>query len=84
MKRRTGYTRLSSKNQVTIPLEVVRAAGASPGDEFKVVQEDGKIVLEREQTLGERRREAIEKYAGSFTGLYPPNYLEELRDEWER
>jgi len=69
---------------VTIPLEVVRAAGASPGDEFKVVQEDGKIVLEREQTLGEGRREAIQKYAGSFTGLYPPTYREELRDEWER
>ena len=84
MKRRKGYTRLSSKNQVTIPLEVVRAAGASPGDEFKVMQEDGKIVLEREHSLGERRRAAIEKYAGSFTGLYPPNYLEDLRDEWER
>ena len=48
------------------------------------MQEDGKIVLEREHSLGERRRAAIEKYAGSFTGLYPPNYLEDLRDEWER
>ncbi len=84
MKRRHGYTRLSSKNQVTIPLEVVRATGASPGDEFKVVQDDGRIVLEREQTLGERRLEAIEKYSGIFKGMYPPGYLDKLRDEWER
>ena len=84
MTRRKGYTRLSAKNQVTIPLEVVRAAGASAGDEFKVIQEDGRIVLEPEKSLVERRLEAIEKYAGCFTGLYPPNYLEDLRNEWER
>jgi hypothetical protein len=26
----------------------------------------------------------IDAFAGRFTGLYPPNYLEELRNEWER
>ena len=26
----------------------------------------------------------IERLAGKWTGLYPPGYLEELRNEWER
>ncbi len=48
------------------------------------MQEDGRIVLEHAKSLGERRLEAIEKYAGCLTGVYPPNYLEDLRNEWER
>src|SRR4051794_496008 len=26
----------------------------------------------------------VDRFAGAFTGLYPPGYLEDLRDEWER
>ena len=85
MKRRRGYTRLSRKNQVTIPKAVVQRIGAQPGDEFEVkAGPDDAIVLRREQSLGERRRDAIRRTAGSLTGFYPPNYLEDLRDEWER
>lgn len=84
MKRRRGYTRLSSKNQVTIPVSVLTEVGLGPGDELKVVADNGHIVLEPTVSLGDRRREALRKYAGSFTGLYPPGYLDRLRDEWER
>jgi AbrB family looped-hinge helix DNA binding protein len=85
MRRRRGYTRLSSKNQVTIPVTVLERVGATPGDEFRVdADEEGRIVLEPERSLADRRRDALRKHAGKFTGLYPPGYLDRLRDEWER
>ena len=84
MKRRKGYTRLSKKNQVTIPVTVLERLGLRPGDELKVEADNGRIVLEPALSLAERRREAIRRVAGSFTGVYPPGYLDELRDEWER
>ncbi len=82
-KRRRGYTRLSSKRQVTIPLDVVNKAGLRPGDQFSVeLDADGRIVLEPTETLGERRLRAIDETAGSLTGMYEPGYLDRLRDEW--
>ena len=83
-KRRRGYTRISGKNQVTIPVAVLEEADLRPGDELKVETEDGKIVLEPALSLAERRRAAIDRLAGSLTGMYPPGYLDALRDEWER
>lgn len=76
--RRRGYTRVSRKNQVTIPVDVLGAAGIGPGDELKVEAAGrGRVVLVRPQSL-------IEKYAGSLPSVFPPGYLGELRSEWER
>ena len=83
VKRRNGYTRLSSKHQVTIPVVVVERVGAKPGDEFRVdVDDDGRILLVPERSLAERRLEAIDRIAGKYDGMYPPGYLDALRDEW--
>lgn len=71
-----GMTRISSKNQVTIPVKVLRDAGLAAGDVLiaRTVGE-GRIELRR-------RDDVIDEFAGALT--YPPGYLDELRDEWER
>jgi AbrB family looped-hinge helix DNA binding protein len=70
-------TRVSSKNQVTLPVEAMRAAGLRPGDEITVRPVgDGEIVL---ATRGTR----IRRHAGIATGIYKDGELDRLRDEWE-
>lgn len=80
--RRRGFTRVSSKRQITIPLHVLEQTGFGPGDELKVeVDRANRIVLTRAVDRAERLR-AIEETAGMFTGVYEPGYLDRLRDEW--
>ncbi len=80
--RRRGYTRLSSKRQVTLPLKVVRALGLTTGDQLRVDTEGERIVLSREDSLAEQRLRAIQNIAGSMPDVYEPGYLDKLRDEW--
>jgi hypothetical protein len=45
--------------------------------------EEGHRALEREdERARSRRREAVERTAGALTGVYPPGYLRDLRDDW--
>ncbi len=76
--RRKGFTRISRKNQVTLPIDVVVRAGLKPGDVMAVeLKTSGEIVLRAEV-------DPLDKYIGMFNGMYPPGYLRALRDEWER
>ncbi|GAC1319853.1 MAG: hypothetical protein NVS2B16_31930 [Chloroflexota bacterium] len=72
-------SRLSRKNQITIPVDALREAGIAPGDEVHIrVSGSGRLEVERVETL-------IERWAGRLPpGTYPEDYLERLRDEWER
>lgn len=70
--------RISSKNQITLPVDALRAAGLAAGDEVVVrALGSGEIVV---QARGSR----IRRHAGIVSGLYEPGYLDRLRDEWER
>jgi AbrB family looped-hinge helix DNA binding protein len=81
-KRRRGYTRISSKHQVTIPARALEQAGMDVGDEVKVdVDRAGRIVLSRADEIAARRA-AIRRTAGALTGVYRPGELEKLRNEW--
>lgn len=75
-------TKVSSKNQVTLPVAALRAAGVSPGDRLRVtVEEDGVFRLIRER---DPWWELFEETAGSDLGITTREELEEMRDEWDR
>lgn len=71
-------SRISSKNQVTLPVDAMRAAGLHAGDEVAVRPiGDGELVVAA-------RGSRVRRHAGIASGIYRPGELEELRDEWER
>jgi bifunctional DNA-binding transcriptional regulator/antitoxin component of YhaV-PrlF toxin-antitoxin module len=70
--------RVSSKNQVTLPVEAMRAAGLRAGDEVTIRPiGDGEVVIAL-------RGSRVRRHAGIATGIYPPGELDRLRDEWKR
>lgn len=74
-KRTRRLTRLSSKNQVTIPVAVLAETGVKSGERLRVVAAGpGRITLERVDN-------PVDRFAGALSGLFPPGFLEELRAE---
>ena len=69
--------KMTSKNQITLPVEAMRAAGFEPGMRLEVIVGIGGELLLMSAT--ESRLERLHRSAGRFPGLYPPNYLEDLR-----
>jgi len=70
--------RISTKNQVTIPVTALQEAGLHPGDQVLVeALDDGELRIRR----GER---SFEDAFGALTGVYPPGYLERLDAEDEQ
>jgi len=68
---------ISSKNQITIPADVLRAAGLGPGDDVRITSVGpGQIELVKTEAL-------IDRFAGSLgDDVYPPGYLDEVREGW--
>jgi bifunctional DNA-binding transcriptional regulator/antitoxin component of YhaV-PrlF toxin-antitoxin module len=85
VKRRQGFTRLSPKRQITLPLAAVERAGIRVGEELAVeVDDEGRVIVSRPhgESIGDRRRRALERAAGALPGVWPDGALGELRDEW--
>jgi len=85
VKRRRGFTHLSPKRQITLPISVVERAGLTIGEELSVeVDEGGRVIVSRSagETVGDRRRRALDRAAGALPGVWPTGALDDLRDEW--
>lgn len=69
---------MSSKNQVTLPVAVMREAGIRAGEEIVVRRVgDGEVLIAA-------RGSRVRRHAGIAAGIYRPGELDRLRDEWER
>jgi bifunctional DNA-binding transcriptional regulator/antitoxin component of YhaV-PrlF toxin-antitoxin module len=67
--------RISSKNQVTLPVESLEAARLKAGDEVVIAAEGKDLILIR------RAQPDLEAALGVFDGLFEPGYLDRLRSE---
>jgi bifunctional DNA-binding transcriptional regulator/antitoxin component of YhaV-PrlF toxin-antitoxin module len=65
--------KISSKHQVTLPVESLERSGLGPGDEVAIEAEGTDRIVVR------RAERDPAKALGIFDGLYEPGYLEELR-----
>jgi len=67
--------RISSKNQLTVPVTALAEAGLGAGDEVVVEPvADGELRVRRAAL-------SFEDAFGALTGRYPPGYLERLDAE---
>ena len=68
---------ISRKNQITLPVDALRAAGLEPGDDVRVeVIGPGRLELVLADDL-------VQEFAGVFdASVYPEGYLDKLRREW--
>ena len=69
--------RISTKNQVTIPVAALEEAGLHAGDQVVVeALEEGELRIRRGPAA------SLESAFGALTGTYPAGYLEQLdRDD---
>ncbi len=68
---------LSSKHQVTLPVDMLRKHGLRPGDKLDVSEdESGRLVLSRHKSR-------LDGVIGTVPGLENHLDLEALRNEWD-
>jgi AbrB family looped-hinge helix DNA binding protein len=72
-----GMPKISSKNQITVPVAALEGAHLHAGDQVII-----EVIEERELRI---RRNALdfESAFGALTGVYPPGYLDQLDQEDE-
>jgi bifunctional DNA-binding transcriptional regulator/antitoxin component of YhaV-PrlF toxin-antitoxin module len=76
IQRRRGYTRVSARHQVTIPIDALAGAGIRAGDRLRAeARGPGEVVLVRVT-------DPLTRFAGALTDVYPAGELDELRREW--
>jgi bifunctional DNA-binding transcriptional regulator/antitoxin component of YhaV-PrlF toxin-antitoxin module len=76
MPKVKGHTKVSSKHQVTIPVDALREARLQSGDVLRVEADGaGRVVLTRLDEL-------LDRYSGCLAGGSLREAVDGLRDEW--
>ena len=74
--RQRAPSRISAKNQITIPVKAMRRAGFKSGTPVRIEAEGpGRVTVVRDD-------DPLGRLKGMFTGAYPKGYLKKLRGEW--
>jgi AbrB family looped-hinge helix DNA binding protein len=80
----TPMSTISTKNQITLPVHLLREMGLEPGDRLAVARQGNRLILRP------RPRDWVRYYAGSLRGLYGTSkdeedaYLHALREDTGR
>ncbi|WP_157099518.1 AbrB/MazE/SpoVT family DNA-binding domain-containing protein [Microbispora sp. ATCC PTA-5024] len=74
--QRKGPVRISRKNQITLPVALLRKIGLRPGDVVDIADEDGRIVISR-------HRSRFEGVVGTVPGFTDAVDVESSRDSWQ-
>ena len=69
--------KLSSKNQIVVPLEARKALGLKPGDKLEIVVKGNMIIMFPKPKSWEAAIRGIAR------GVYPKGYLEKERQSWD-
>ena len=80
---RATTSRISSKNQITIPVEVLREVNLKPGDQIEfMIDKEERVVL---APFAEQEwKKALRKLAGTMPGLSESFDYKKERQEWDR
>ena len=76
---RTSTSRLSSKNQLTVPVDILRRVGLEAGDEVEFVVNDAGFI--QIQVMGDSN--PVLNLVGAFPGIFDEFDQEKERAAWD-
>jgi AbrB family looped-hinge helix DNA binding protein len=78
---RATTSRISSKNQITIPVEVLREMSLKPGDQVEFhINKDNRLVV---TPIDTEWLKTLDEVLGSMTGIWDDFDLRKEREEWD-
>ena len=80
---RTSTSRISSKNQVTLPVDILRAIGLAAGDQVEFTVSENVIKVKAIQSNPQKQHK-IMALAGDMTDYYEGFDLAAERASWDR
>ena len=79
---RASTSRISSKNQITIPVEVLREVNLKPGDQVEFMIDKEERIILTPSTEAEWKK-SLRKLAGTMPGLSSNFNYKKEREEWD-